>query len=90
MSDFSTKQDISDYTEYMQRPGFDPNHYMLVDEVSTTLYYVGTSKNSTDTSKPNWRIKKIWKIGNVWHFRFPNGNEDFKFVWNNRTSYTYR
>lgn len=90
MSDFTTKQDISDYTDYMQRPGFDRNHYMLIDEISTTLYYIGWSKNGTNAGKPIWRIKKIWKAGTVWHFGFPNGDEDFKYTWNIRPTYIYR
>lgn len=83
-------QDISDVGQYMQSPGFDRTHYMLIDEVTTTLYYIGWSKNGTDASKHNWRIKKIWKIGTVWHFGFPNGDEDFNYVWNNRAGYSYR
>jgi hypothetical protein len=70
---------------------------MLVDEISATEYYIGTSWNLADQSRPTWRIKKIWKDGSVWRFEFPRhtdplvntGNQDFVWVWNNRLSYTY-
>jgi len=68
---------------------------MLVDELTSTEYYIGISWNRADQSKPTWRIKRIWKIGTVWHFGFPledpkhDGNQEFKWVWDNRYGYTY-
>ena len=62
---------------------------VLVDEVSSTEYYIGQSKNSKVLDKANWRIKRIWKVGSVWNFGFPDGNQDFKFVWDLRDTYTY-
>jgi len=62
---------------------------MLVDEMSATEYYVGVSDRFKDPSKPYWRIKRIWKIGSVWHFGFPNGRQDYKYIWDERLSYTY-
>ena len=47
---------------------------MLVDELTSTEYYVGISWNRADQSKPTWRIKRIWKVGTVWHFGFPQQN----------------
>jgi hypothetical protein len=62
---------------------------VLIDELSATEYYIGTSNNFKDLSKPHWRIRRIWKIGSVWHFGYPDGNQDFKYVWDDRLSYTY-
>ena len=62
---------------------------MLVDELSSTEFYIGTSKNDKDPARPYWRIKRIYKIGSVWKFEFPNGDQDFKYVWDDRLSYTY-
>ena len=62
---------------------------MLVDEVSSTEYYIGVSRNGSVTSRPFWRIQKIWKIGSVWNFGYPDGDQDFKYEWDNRYSYTY-
>jgi len=62
----------------------------LIDEVSATEYYIGVSDNGKFTNKAVWRIKKIKKTGNVWDVTlFPNGNQSYEFVWNDRTSYTY-
>lgn len=62
---------------------------LLIDETSSTEYYIGTSKSFIELSKPNWRIKRIWKIGNVWRIGFPDGKQDFAFIWDDRLSYTY-
>ena len=62
----------------------------LVDELSSTEYYLGTSKNFSDPAAANWRIKRIWKVGSVWKFEFPDGNQNFKWVWDERLSYLYR
>ncbi len=63
---------------------------LLVDEISSTEFYIGQSDNTNDIYKGNWRIKRIWKVGSVWNFGFPNGNQDFIFVWDERDTYTYR
>jgi hypothetical protein len=62
---------------------------MLVDELSSIEYYVGVSKNTKNQNKANWRIKKIWKDGTTWRFEFPEGDQDFKWVWDERMTYTY-
>lgn len=61
----------------------------LIDEVSETEIYIGESKNFSDKSSPIWRIKKISKNGTVWEFGFPNGVQDYTFIWNERLNYTY-
>lgn len=63
--------------------------YLLVDETSTTEYYIGTSRSFSDPAKANWRIKRIMKIGNIWKFQYPNGDQRFQFVWDDRFTYTY-
>ena len=62
---------------------------MLVDELSDTEYYIGTSDNFSSPSDANWRIKRIIKIGSVWKFEFPEGDQRYKWIWDNRLSYTY-
>ncbi len=62
---------------------------MLVDEVSSTEIYVGISRNSKNPAGSNWRIKRIWQVGTVWNFGFPDGNQDFVFIWDDRYSYSY-
>ena len=71
----------------MQLRSFD--EIMLVDELSATEYYVGWSNNHSDRSSPNWRIRRIWKVGSVWNFEFPDGNQDYVWIWDERLSYSY-
>jgi len=62
---------------------------MVIDELSSTEFYIGTSTNSKAYGASNWSIKRIWKIGSVWSIGYPNGEQTNKFVWNNRTGYSY-
>ena len=62
----------------------------LIDEVSSTEYYIGISSGSKDGSIASWNIKKIWQDGTVWKTEFPNGDQSFTFIWNNRAGYTYQ
>jgi hypothetical protein len=62
----------------------------LIDEVSTQLYYIGTSNFGNASNSAVWKIKKIEKIGNVWSLAaYPDGNQDYKFVWDERGNYNY-
>lgn len=62
----------------------------LIDEASSDEFYIGTSINGRSTSRPTWKIKKIWKDGNIWRVEFPNGDQSYTFIWNDRaTGYTY-
>ena len=79
-------QQISDIN--IQQHNYDP--IMMVDETSSIEYYVGVSNNFDGGGNATWRIKRIMKIGNVWKFQFPDGNQEFKFVWDLRYGYTYR
>ena len=67
----------------------DIENILLVDELSDTEYYIGVSNNFSDPAKANWKIKRIWKVGNVWKFEFPNGSQEFKWIWDDRLSYSY-
>jgi hypothetical protein len=68
---------------------FNIDPILLVDELSSTEFYVGRSINSNDTSKANWRIERIQKIGSTWKFEFPDGNQSYDFIWDNRFTYSY-
>jgi len=63
---------------------------MLIDEVSDTEYYIGTSRNTSDQPFNKWRIQRIWKMGSVWNFGYPDGDQSFNYVWSNRYGYTYK
>lgn len=62
---------------------------LLIDELSSTEIYIGTSQNTNNLSKANWRIKQIIKVGSVWNIGFPNGDQSYSFVWDDRFGYTY-
>jgi hypothetical protein len=62
---------------------------MLIDEYSSTDYYIGVSQNTGDPSSSNWQIKRIWQVGSVWHFGYPNASQDFEFIWDQRLNYVY-
>jgi len=62
----------------------------LIDEVSTTEFYIGNSNGAKNTSAAIWKIKKIWQDGSVWNIGYPNGDQGFKFIWDDRDgAYTY-
>jgi hypothetical protein len=63
---------------------------VLVDEASSGTTYIGTSINSNVTGSANWRIKKVWKDGTVTRSEFPDGDQSYKFVWDDRAGYTYQ
>jgi hypothetical protein len=71
----------------IQQHNIDP--VKLVDVVSSTIIYIGISNNTKNTTKAVWRIQKISQIATVWNFEFPNGDQDFKYVWDLRDSYSY-
>jgi hypothetical protein len=62
--------------------------YVFTDTSGTTKY-IGTSASFADVNAKFWRIKKEWTIGTVTYMGFPNGDQDFKFIWNCRCTYTY-
>jgi hypothetical protein len=80
MADFGTDFNIQSFN-------IEPS--TLIDEASSEEFYIGTSQSSRNTSKAIWRIKKIWKDGTIWKVEFPNGDQSFKFVWDDRSGYTY-
>lgn len=70
--------------------GYNYEPVRLIDELSETEIYIGESINFSDKSNDSWRIKKIIKIGNVWEFQFPNGKQDYVFIWDDRYAYDYK
>ena len=81
MADFGTDMNVQMHT-------FEP--ITLIDEVSGEEFYIGVSNNGRDTSRPVWKIKKIWKDGTIWNVGFPSGDQMFSYIWDERaSSYTY-
>ena len=66
-------------------------HPQKIDEVSTTLVYVGYAQVSgANAAQAVWKIKKIEKIGTVWEFKYADGDELYDNIWNNRYSLNYK
>jgi hypothetical protein len=63
--------------------------YVFTD-VNGTTKYTGVSISFGDGSMAVWQIKKEWASGTVMLMGFPDGSQDFAFIWNNRASYTYK
>lgn len=53
--------------------------------------YIGKTKPGNAKSASKWQIQKLTYDGNgmVSDVQFPNGNNSFQFVWDDRASYTY-
>jgi hypothetical protein len=63
----------------------------LIDQVSGAEIYIGVSLNGNNPSAAIWRIKKIVLDITVWKFQYPNGDQSYSFVWDDRISgYTYQ
>lgn len=56
-----------------------------VDQPTAAITYVGILQPGTGL----WMIKKIEKIGSETFFQYPDGQNDFKFDWNQRATYNY-
>jgi hypothetical protein len=61
---------------------------LKLDEVSSTLFYVGEASIAASTSSPIWRIRKIDTTTGV-DVRWADGNSYYDNVWDDRASLTY-
>lgn len=78
---------LNDYN--INNQGISVESPIIIDEISDTEIYIGTSINDSNTGRPVWRIKQIIQIGTVWKFGYPSGDQSFSYVWNDRFTYTY-
>lgn len=60
-----------------------------VDEISSTVTYVGKADPGTSGSAASWQIQRITVSGTITTIEFADGNSDFDNIWNNRASLTY-
>lgn len=59
-------------------------------DVSNNPIFVGWALPGADILTPVWRIAKITYVGtNPTVVRWPNGTNQYLFVWNDRASLTY-
>ncbi len=80
---------MADFNNYDNVQTYNIDSTSLIDEVSANLIYIGISKNGSNISALNWKIKKIEKDGTVWSMTFPDGEQQFNKAWSLRDTYTY-
>lgn len=61
---------------------------LKLDQVTSTLFYVGEATFAAPTSSALWRIRKIDTSTGV-DVRWADGNANFDNVWDNRASLSY-
>lgn len=66
-----------------------PGYAMQIDEVSSTVTYLGLAKSGTPTSASLWQIRKISVSSTVTSFTWADGDGNYDNVWDNRASLTY-
>jgi hypothetical protein len=59
----------------------------IIDIVGSDIY-IGKAGRGTPTSASLWRITHINTVNPI-VINYPNHNNQFKFVWDNRAGYTY-
>lgn len=67
----------------------DSQKALRLDEVSSTLTYVGDAAVGVTDSAAAWRIKRLLTTGTVLEITWADGNEFYDNVWDDRASLTY-
>jgi len=63
---------------------------LLIDNLSDNEVYIGTSRGLRIENKTIWRIKRYTNVNGIRKFAYPNGKQDFNYVWNDRFTYNYQ
>ncbi len=66
------------------------NTWTIKDTVSASDIYYGYAKIGTATNKPLWHIIREVTTGSITKRMCPDGSTESKFIWDNRTAYTYK
>ena len=61
----------------------------IVDEVSSSLLYVGTAISGSLSSSAVWKIKKILTSGGLTTIQYADGETLYDNIWDDRASLTY-
>lgn len=62
---------------------------IIIDEVSTSVSYIGFSEIGSSTANPVWRILKITVSGTITELLHADGDGAYDNIWDNRASLTY-
>jgi len=60
-----------------------------LDQVSDILVYKAYALTGSLTSESTWSIAKYAKSGDVWTTTYPNADDTYSYIWNDRLSYLY-
>lgn len=60
-----------------------------IDEVSTSVSYIGWAVPGTLDAAATWRIMRMTLTGTVTAIEWADGDEDFDNIWDDRASLTY-
>lgn len=66
-----------------------PVYTMRVDEVSSTVTYIGRAIAGSSESDAVWLIKKMEQVGTVLSIKTVDGTSASNAAWAQRTGYTY-
>jgi len=66
----------------------EPESKKIIDDTVADYVYVGEASLGADKSEAVWKIKK-WLLVSPYESQFPDGSREYKFVWDERASYTY-
>ena len=65
------------------------NLTVRLDQISSTLFYVGKAVIGSIDSNNTWQIVRYTKTGNILKSEYANGSELFNQIWNNRLTLNY-
>ena len=65
------------------------NLTVRLDQISSTLFYVGKAVIGSIDSNSTWQIVRYTKTGNILKSEYANGSELFNQIWNNRLTLNY-
>lgn len=60
-----------------------------IDDVSSSLTYIGEAAVGANESDPIWRISRITISGTETKIQYANGSTSWNCIWLARASYTY-
>lgn len=60
-----------------------------IDEVSSSVTYIGEAAIPLSESASAWRIRKFETTGTVTKMLWADGNELYDNIWSNRSAITY-
>ena len=71
-------------------PPFEKRLNTAYHKDSTSDEYFGWADRGALTSEAKWSIMKIDYTGNNWIAKWPNGDDRFRYIWDNVETYTYQ